>query len=131
MKKMMLGYCYVVGDILHRGHIMYLRNCKALCDKLICGVLTDKAVMEKNPRPIMSLDERMALVELYVDAVVSQDKYSPLENCRGIKPDILFENTSHKTQPANKFIKNMGGRVIELPYYPNQSSTKIKSKLKK
>lgn len=123
----------MVGDILHKGHIEYLRNAKALGDKLIVGVLTDEAVMEKKPRPSMNFDERFDLIRSlkYVDMVVAQYDYSPLTNVKSIKPDILVETTDHKQQPANKFMRNIGGRIVTMPYYPNQSSTKIKDEIKR
>lgn len=124
---MIIGYAYVVGDILHIGHIRHLRNAKSLCDKLIVGVLTDEAVMEKKPKPILGLEERMRLVgELRtVDAVVAQETYSPMDNVHTLKPDILFESTSH-TNPAY----NPYGRMIVMPYLPGQSSSHIKEEIR-
>lgn len=125
---MILVYCYVCGDILHRGHIEYLKNCKALGDKLVVGVLTDEAIMEKKPKPIMSFDERVDLIRNIksVDVVVAQYTYSPVDNIESLKPDILIESTDHKEQPANDFVKRYSGRIIILPYYPDHSSTKVK-----
>lgn len=130
---MIIVYCYICGDILHKGHIEYLKNCKALGDKLIVGVLTDVAIMEKKPRPVMSFDERFDLVRSlrWVDVAVAQNTYSPLENVMVLRPDILIEATDHKKQPANEFIESIGGRVLAMPYYPNHSSTKIKNEVRK
>jgi len=124
---MIIGYAYVVGDILHFGHIQHLKNCKALCDKLIVGVLTDEACMEKKSKPAISFKERLELIgELKcVDAVVTQEKYSANENMLAIKPDILFESTSHKNP-----VENLAGKTIIMPYFPLQSSTKIKEKIR-
>ena len=107
---MIVVYCYVVGDILHKGHIEYLRNAKALGDKLVVGVLTDAAVMEKKSKPIMSFDERFDLVRnlRWVDVAVAQNTYSPLENVMALRPDILIESTDHKEQLANEFIESIG-----------------------
>ena len=125
-------YAYVVGDVLHKGHIEHLKNCKALGDKLIVGVLTDAAVIEKKPKPVMSFDERFDLVRSlrWVDVVVPQNTYSPLDNVMALKPDILAEATDHKEQPANEFMESIGGRVFAMPYYPNHSSTQIKDEIK-
>jgi len=130
---MIVVYCYVCGDILHKGHIEHLKNCKALGDKLIVGVLTDAAVMEKKPRPAMNFDERFDLVRnlMWVDVVVAQNTYSPLDNVRALKPDILVEATDHKEQPANEFIEGIGGRVFAMPYYPDHSSTEVKNRINK
>jgi len=97
-----------------------------LCDKLICGVLTEGAVLEKKPKPVLGLSERMAVVAgiKYVDAVVAQDEYSPTKNCNSIKPDVLFESSSHEHWGNNE-----GRRIIGMPYYPVQSSTEIKKKV--
>ena len=118
----------MVGDILHEGHLLALENCKSLCDKLIVGVLTDEAVVEKKPRPIIDFRERLRLVRAlrFVDAAVAQETYSPMSNVRTIKPDILFESDSHD-EPG----KNPYGRTQSMPYFPLQSSTKIKGKIKR
>lgn len=123
---MITGYCYLVGDVLHRGHILFIKNCKALCDTLICGVLTDKAVMEKKPKPILNLDERILIIESikYVDLVVPQNEYSPTSNCMIMHPDILFESSNHE-----HWGWNADRKIIGLPYYAGQSSSKIKEKI--
>ena len=132
MDKMIIVYAYICGDILHKGHIEYLKNAKALGDKLIVGVLTDEAVMEKKKRPTMSFDERFDLVRnlIWTDLVVAQDTYSPLNNVMQIRPDILVETADHVEQPANEFMRKIGGRVVIMPYYPGHSSSKLKDKIK-
>ena len=123
-----IGYAYVVGDIIHEGHLLHLENCKALCDKLIVGVLTDKAVMEMKAAPAIPFEERIQIIKSLgcVDAAVTQDKYSPLINVLELRPDILFESTSHEKEELPGF----RGRVIYLPYYPSESSTNIKERIK-
>ncbi len=125
--KRIIGYAYVVGDILHFGHIQHLRNCRALCDKLIVGVLTDEACMEKKPRPAIRFKERFEIIaELKsVDAVVAQKEYSPYHNIVLIKPEIIFESDSHRYP-----FKTPISRTIIMPYFPDQSSTKIKEKIR-
>ncbi len=132
---MIIGYVYVVGDILHFGHIQHLKNCKALCDKLIVGVLTDEACMEKKPKPIIPFKERLELVsELKsVDAVVAQKEYSPVENIKSIRPNILFESNSHSEKilkNSRSWVELFRGRMIVMPYFPGSSSTKIKEKIR-
>lgn len=131
---MIVVYAYVCGDILHKGHIEALKNAKALGDKLIIGVLTDKAIIERKPKPTMSFDERFDLVRALkmADVVVAQDEYNPIKNIAYIQPNILVESVDHKyvNDKYREFIKDMGIRVITLPYYPNHSSTAIKNKIK-
>ena len=134
MKQEIIVYCYIVGDILHKGHIEHLKNCKALGDKLIVGVLTDMATQEKKPKPTMNFEERIDLVRTLkmVDVVVAQDEYIPIKNITYIQPDILVESVNHKhvNDEYLKSIRNMGIRLVVLPYYPNHSSTAIKKKIK-
>jgi len=73
-KKDIRVYTYVVADVLHEGHLQYLDKAKEYGHHLSVGVLTDKATMEKKPKPILSLQERMRLVGSLksVDAVFQQ-----------------------------------------------------------
>ena len=116
-----------------------MKNSKAIAGKdgkLIVGILTDEATMEKKPKPVLSFEERMDLADAikFVDVVVSQETYSPLQNIKDIKPDILMENPHHDNgviTEAREFMESVGGRVVILPYYPLQSSTNIKNIIKK
>ena len=127
---MLIGYAYVVCDILHVGHLLHLENCSAFCDKLIVGVLTDEAAMEKKPRPTMPFSDRLRLVGALrcVSAAVPQKTYLPLDNILEIKPDILFECPEHEVKRYAEF----DGRIIVLPRYPHllKSSAHIKEKIR-
>jgi len=131
-KKGKVVYAYVVADILHLGHLKHLKRSKQQGDYLIVGVLTDNAVMEKKSQPVMSIDERLELINSlsFVDKAIPQYTYSPLENVKKYKPDILMESSDHDEQPANEYVEKYGGKVIQSPYYKLQSSSKIKKKIK-
>jgi len=125
---MIIGYAYVVADLLHVGHLNFLEKCKDQCDELWVGVLTDGACKEKKPKPIIPFDERMIMVRSLkcVDHVTEQRFYSPLDNARFF--DVLFESDSHDKKDIAKAKKLM--KVIVIPYFPDQSSTKIKEKIR-
>ena len=131
---MILVYAYVVADLLHCGHLEALRNAKALGDRLIVGVLTDEAVCEKKPMPIVPFKERFDLVRALdmVDAVVAQHEYNPLKNVLKMDIDILAESDSHEhvTHDWKRHLKTKGVRVVTYPYFPGHSSTAIKEKVK-
>ena len=135
---MLIVYSYYVLDIVHTGHLLQMKNSKAIAGedgKLIVGILTDEAVMEKKKRPILSFPERMELAAAikYVDVVVPQETYSPLPNVMKIRPDILMESASHTDdaiEEARKTMQSFGGRLLVTPYYPGQSSTNIKKTIK-
>jgi glycerol-3-phosphate cytidylyltransferase len=133
---MEIGYAYVVADLLHIGHLKHLQACKALCDKLIVGVLTDGATMEKKPKPIISFGERLELVKSLkcVDVAAKQETYSPLSNVKQLHVDILFESSSHDDEAiteAKKVMDKLNGRLIVMPYYAGQNVTAIKNKILK
>ncbi len=128
------GYTYVVADVFHIGHLKHLQACKASCDKLIVGVLTDEAAMEKKPKPIISFGERLEIIKSlkFVDVAVKQETYSPLLNAEQLCVDILFEATSHTSkaiEEARKLMKKLNGKMIVIPYYVGQTSTAIKNKI--
>jgi len=135
---MKIVYSYYVLDIVHRGHLVMIKNAKAIAGedgKLIVGILTDEAVMEKKPKPIVSFEERIELARAikYIDVVVGQETYSPLPNVMRIKPDILMESSSHSEEDiekAREYMKSINGKVIVIPYFPTQSSSEIKNKIK-
>lgn len=127
-------YAYVCGDIIHYGHVLHLKNAKALGDILIVGVLTDEAVMERKNPPIMSMDERVRVIESikYVDLVVCQDAYSPVNNILHIKPDVVAESESHDNE-LRQLVKSSipcETRIVTLPYYRGVSSSEIKKRVK-
>ena len=136
---MKIVYSYYVLDLIHKGHLLMMKNSKALAGKdgkLIVGILTEEAVLEKKLKcPILSFDERIDIAASikYVDAAVPQDTYSPIPNIKKIRPDILMESGSHseeETEEARKVMEEINGKVIVLPYFPSQSSTDIKNNIK-
>lgn len=128
-------YAYVAGDILHYGHLRHLQNCRALGDILIVGVLTDAAIMEKKPEPVIPFPERLALVAALecVSIAIPQETYAPHDNVKRVGADILVESTSHSEKLlayGKSLMQSLGGRMVVLPYYQGQSSTKIKERIR-
>jgi len=135
---MNIVYSYFVLDIVHRGHLLMLKNSKAIAGpdgRLIIGIVSDEAVLAKKGKaPILDFSERLELANSiqYVDAVVGQQNYTPYENVQNIAPNILMESESHDEVQINegrRLMRELGGRVIVMPYFHNQSSTLIKSKI--
>ena len=135
---MNLVYSYFVLDIVHRGHLMMLKNSKAIAGpdgRLIVGIVSDQAVLQKKGKaPTLSFSERLELANSikYVDLVVAQKDYTPYENIKHIAPNILMESESHSEAQIDKgrqIMSDLGGKVIVMPYFDDQSSTLIKSKI--
>lgn len=65
-------YADMVADLFHAGHVAFLRQARALGDELVVGLHTDDDCAWFKRRPVMTLDERVAVVEAcrYVDRVI-------------------------------------------------------------
>jgi len=65
-------YVDVVCDLFHAGHVEFFRHARALGDRLIVGLISDEDTATYKPRPILTLEERAAVVSAcrYVDAVI-------------------------------------------------------------
>ena len=135
---MKIVYSYYVLDIVHKGHLLMMQNAKAIAGedgKSIVGILTNEAVMEKKSKPILSFEDRVELASAikYVDLAVAQETYSPMPNVMKIMPDVLMESSSHTEEAikeAREYMESIDGKVIVIPYFPTQSSTGIKNKIK-
>jgi len=133
---MILVYSYYCLDIIHEGHLLQLKNAKAIAGpdgRSIVGILTDEAVMEKKSCPAIPFVERVRIAQSIdcVDVVVPQVTYSPLDNVKAIGASVLMESASHSTEDIRKAhacMAELGGQVITTPYYPCQSSTDIKER---
>ena len=70
-------YVDMVGDLFHPGHVALLRAARAFGDLLVVGVLSDETVAAYKRRPIMTMDERVAVIEAcrYVDQVIPDSPY--------------------------------------------------------
>jgi len=114
--------------LLHYGHIRHLQKARQLGDRLKVGVLTTEATMERKPRPIIPQARRMEQVSALrcVDQVVVQKSYSPLDNVRRYRPDVLAESEDHSLEDVLEGCRGLGVRVEVLPYTKGISSTKIK-----
>ena len=135
---MNIVYSYFVLDIVHRGHLMMLKNSKAIAGpdgRLIVGIVSDEAVIAKKGKaPILDFSERLELANAleFADLVVCQQDYTTYANVRNIAPNILMESESHDELQINegrKIMNELGGRVIVMPYFQSQSSTLIKTKI--
>lgn len=131
-------YSYYVLDIVHRGHLLMMKNSKAIAGpggRLVVGIVSDEAVFSKKGRmPVLSFSERLELAQSirYVDLVVEQLEYSPISNVQKIKPSILMESDSHEVsqiKESEDAMAAIGGRVVVMPYFRGQSSTIIKKQI--
>ena len=121
-----------VFDILHPGHVRYLQEARALGDRLIVGVNSDRSVraLNKAPgRPINSEDERAEVLRALacVDEVVIFDEDTPHEIIAKIQPDILVKGAdwAENAIVGRDVVEAKGGRVVRIRLAEGYSTTKI------
>jgi D-beta-D-heptose 7-phosphate kinase/D-beta-D-heptose 1-phosphate adenosyltransferase len=124
-------------DLLHRGHVEYLRFAKAQGEVLVIGLNTDRSVRENkgNGRPILPERDRARLLAALedVDYVVLFDESTPDNLIRQVKPDVLVkgEDWKEKGVVGREFVESCGGRVVLAPVVEGISTTEIINKIVK
>ncbi len=123
-------------DILHVGHVRYLKEAKALGDILILGLNSDYSVksLKGSNRPINNESDRAeVLIALKaIDYVVIFDEKTA-ENIVGeVKPDIYAKGGDYSidTLPEAKIVAEHGGKTVLLQLVDGKSSTNIINKCK-
>lgn len=116
-------------DILHSGHIDYLKKTKELGDILIIGINSDESIkkIKQQNRPINKLLDRMIVLNSikYVDYVVPFNEETPENLIKIIKPDVLTKggDWNKKDVVGSAFVKSYGGRTVIIPYIKGKSTT--------
>jgi len=125
-----------VFDLLHPGHVRYLRQARALGDVLIVGLNGDRSVRRnKGPdRPINSQEERAEILSALeaVDAVVVFDEETPAEIIRAVQPDVLVKGADWAADAivGRDTVEARGGEVVRIPVERGFSTTAIVEKIK-
>lgn len=122
-------------DILHAGHVAYLRQAKAQGDILVLGVNADHSISKiKGPdRPVNKQDDRlMVLSELQsIDYVIVFDDDTPMKLLKAIKPDILVKGGDYTKDKVvgHEFVEAYGGTVTVVGLVQGRSTTNIIQKI--
>ncbi|MBA34363.1 MAG: bifunctional heptose 7-phosphate kinase/heptose 1-phosphate adenyltransferase [Oleispira sp.] len=118
-------------DIIHPGHVQYLKEAKTLGDRLLVAVNSDESVSRlKGPtRPINSLDHRMAVLAGLesVDWVVPFTEDTPERLITKVLPSILVKGGDYKIEEiaGGEAVMDAGGEVIVLSFKDDCSTTAI------
>ena len=133
-KVVMTNGCF---DIIHPGHVTYLKQAKALGNKLIVAVNSDDSVkrLKGDSRPINTLEDRIAVLSglSSVDYVVSFGEDTPQKLISRILPDILVKGGDYKVEEiaGHKEVIANGGKVVIIPFVEGKSTTSIVKKIQK
>jgi len=119
-------------DILHHGHVDYLRRARALGSALVVGLNSDASTRRlKGPtRPINPEDARASLLAAleFVDYVTIFEEDTPLNLIRAVRPDVLVKGGDYQVESIVG--REFAGRTQVLPFVDGFSTTKIVEKMK-
>lgn len=124
-------------DILHRGHVEYLRKAKKLGDILIVGLNSDRSVRAlKGPgRPLQPQEDRAAILSALsaVDYVVIFNDLTPRKLIETLKPDVLAKGADYRQSEivGADVVKSYGGRVVRVPLFKGKSTSDLLRQVKK
>ncbi len=124
-------------DVLHRGHVTYLAQARALGASLVVGVNSDASVKRQgkgDDRPINAeLDRMMVLAALEsVSLVVKFDEDTPLNLILACRPDILAKGGDWKVENivGASAVQGWGGTVHSIPFLHERSTTSLLKKIR-
>ena len=118
-------------DILHVGHVEYLKKARSLGDALVVGLNSDSSVraIKGKSRPInKEADRARVLAALYfVDYITIFEGRTPERLIKVLKPDILVKGADWKTKDivGADFVRSYGGRVARIPFVKGYSTTSL------
>jgi rfaE bifunctional protein nucleotidyltransferase chain/domain len=118
-------------DLLHVGHVRYLRGAKALGGKLVVAINSDESVraLKGEGRPVMPAEERAEIVAALadVDAVVIFPELDVRALIREIRPDIQAKGTDYTVDsvPERDAVAEVGGRVAIVGDAKNHSTSEV------
>jgi len=124
-------------DVLHRGHVTYLAQARALGASMIVGVNSDASVKRQgkgDDRPINDEQDRMAVLAALesVSLVIKFDEDTPLNLVLACQPEVLVKGGDW--QPENivgsPAVLARGGAVHSIPFLHERSTTALLKKIR-
>ena len=118
-------------DIIHTGHVRYLREARALGDLLIIGLNSDASVARLKPgRPVNSESQRSEVLSALemVDYITIFIEDTPYELIKSLRPDVLVKGGDWKKEDI------VGADIVpevhSLPFTDGMSTTSIINRIK-
>jgi D-beta-D-heptose 7-phosphate kinase/D-beta-D-heptose 1-phosphate adenosyltransferase len=116
-KGLKIGFTNGCFDILHKGHVAYLAQARAWCDRLIVGLNSDESVraLKGEGRPVNDLESRaLVLAGLgSVDLVVPFEEATPVKLIEAARPNVLIKGADYSEDQVvgGDLVKGWGGEV--------------------
>lgn len=125
-------------DVLHRGHVTYLAQARALGTSLLVALNTDASVKrlgKGDDRPLNCLDDRVAVIAALecVSLVTWFDEDTPLARIVETRPDILVKGGDWPvdTIVGSREVLAWGGQVHSIPFIHQRSTTALVEKIRR
>lgn len=124
-----------VFDLLHPGHVRYLRQARKLADALIVGINSDRSARSNkgSTRPFTPEDERAELLGAlaFVDGVVVFDEDTPHDVIAELQPDVLVKGADWAEDAivGRDIVEAGGGKVVRIAVEAGHSTTNIIRKI--
>jgi D-beta-D-heptose 7-phosphate kinase/D-beta-D-heptose 1-phosphate adenosyltransferase len=135
-KGLKVGFTNGCFDILHKGHVAYLAQARAWCDRLIVGLNSDESVrkLKGEGRPVNDLESRaLVLAGLgSVDLVAPFEEDTPIKLIEAARPDVLIKGADYTEDEVvgGDLVKSWGGEVRLAPLVDGYSTTAAIAKMK-
>lgn len=127
-----------VFDLLHRGHVTYLAQARALGAALVLALNSDDSVrrLDKAPdRPINPLEDRLSVAAALgaVDLVTWFDEDTPLQLILALRPEVLVKGGDW---PVERIVgaaemRAWGGQVHAIPFVHERSTTATLARIRR
>lgn len=124
-----VGFTNGCFDILHKGHVAYMAQARAWCDRLIVAVNSDASVrrLKGEGRPVNDLESRAVVLAglAHVDLVTAFDDDTPLALIEAARPDVLIKGADYTVEGVvgHELVQGWGGEVRLAPLVDGYSTT--------
>ena len=126
-----------VFDLVHPGHIHYLKEARRLGSHLVVALNTDESTrkIKGERRPLMNLEERaeiLAAMEM-ISYVTWFSEDTPEHIIRLVKPDVLVKGGDWPINQiaGREFVESYGGKVLSIPFVQGYSTSNIVERITK
>ena len=126
-----------VFDVLHRGHVTYLAQARALGGSLVVGLNSDASArrLGKGPdRPLNAETDRAILLAALesVSLVTWFDEDTPVELLTELRTQLYVKGGDYDvtTLPETRAMQSWGGRALALPFVDGYSTTALVKKIR-
>ena len=124
-------------DVLHRGHVTYLAQARALGAALVVGVNSDASVKrlgKGDGSPVNAQGDRMAVLAALesVSLVAPFDEDTPLNLILACRPDVLVKGGDWQVEKivGAREVQGWGGKVHSIPFLHERSTTALLNKIR-